>query len=75
MKSDGSIDHLIHCFKDYQPCATVSNMLKEQQNFLRNAEHLNNNPFQITDSDMEEANAEANLIDPSDDEDDVINID
>ena len=40
-----------------------------------NAEHLNSNPFQITSSDTEEANAEANLIDPSDDEDDFIDID
>ena len=75
LKSDGSEDHLIHCFKDNQPCATGSNMLKEQQNLLMKAEHLNSNPFQITDSDTEEANAEANLIDPSNDEDDFIDID
>ena len=67
LKSDGSEDHLIHCFKDNQPCATGSNMLKEQQNLLMKAEHLNSNPFQITDSDTEEANAEADLIDPSND--------
>ena len=49
LKSDGSEDHLIHCFKDNQPCATGSNMLKEQQNLLMKAEHLNSNPFQITE--------------------------
>ena len=33
LKSDGNEDHLIHCFKDNQPCATGLNMLKEQQKF------------------------------------------
>ena len=37
LKSDGNEDHLIHCFKDNQPCATGLNMLKEQQNLLMNA--------------------------------------
>ena len=43
-------------------------MLKEQQNLLSNAKYLNINPFEITESDTEEANTNNNLIDPSDSE-------
>ena len=49
-------------------------MLKEQQNLLSNAEYLNTNPFEITESDTEEANTSNNLIDPSDSEDGLIGI-
>ena len=48
-------------------------MLKEQQNLLSNAEYLNCNPFEITESDTEEANTN-NLIDRSGSEDDLIYI-
>ena len=37
-------------------------------------EHLNSNAFEITKSDTEEANTNNDLIDPSDSEDDIINI-
>ena len=57
LKTDGSEDHLIHCFKKCQPCATGLDMLKEQQNLLSNAEYLNSDPFEITESDTEETNA------------------
>ena len=74
LKTDGSKDHLIHCFKEGQPCPNGLDMLKEQQNLLSNAEYPNNNPFDITESDTEEANTNNDLIDPSDCEDDLIDI-
>ena len=49
-------------------------MLKEQQNLLSNAEYLNSNTFEITESDKEVANTNDNLIDPSDCKDDLIGI-
>ena len=49
-------------------------MLKEKQNLLSSAEHLNNNPIEITGSDIEEVNTNNNLIDPSESEDDLIDI-
>ena len=61
LKTDGSED---------QPYTNVLDMLKEQQN----AEYLNSNPFEITESDTEEANANNNLIDPSNSENDLIDI-
>ena len=74
LKTDGSEDHLIHCFKEGQSCANGLDMLKEQQNLLSNAEYLNSNPFEVTESNTEEANTKNNLIDPSDSEDDFIDI-
>ena len=50
LKTDGSKDHLIHCFKENQTCANGVDMLKEQQNLLSNAEYLNGGPFEITAS-------------------------
>ena len=73
-KSCGSEDHLIHCFKEGQPCANGLDILKEQQNLLSNAEYLNSNPFETTESDTEEANTNNNLIDPSDSKDDLVDI-
>ena len=75
LKTDGSEDHLIHCFKEGQPSANALDMLKEQQNLLLNAEYLNSSPFEITESDTEEANMDNNLIDPSNSEDDLKDID
>ena len=74
LKTDGSEDHLIHCFKEDQPCANGLDLVKEQQNVLSNAEYLNGNPFEITESDTEKANTNNNLIDSSDSEDDLIDI-
>ena len=48
-------------------------MLKEQQNLLSNAECLNSNLFEITENN-EAASTKNNLIDPSDSEDDLIDI-
>lgn len=72
LKSDGSEDELIHCFKKIQPCACGSDVLKEQFQLLRNADELNENRFAPSDSDVEEANNEENLIDV--DEDYYVNI-
>ena len=74
MKTDGSEDHLIHCFKEGQPCANGLDMLKEQQNLLSNAEYLNSNLFEITENDTEAASTNNNLIFFSDSEDDLIDI-
>ena len=74
LKTDGSEDHLIHCFEESQPCVNGLDMLKEQQNLLSNAEYLNSNTFEITESDKEGANTNDNLIDPSDCKDDLIGI-
>ena len=74
LKTDGSEDHLIHCFKDGQPCANGLDMLKVQQNLLSKEEYLNSKPFEITESDTEDANTNNSLIDPSDSEDDLIDI-
>ena len=74
LKTNGSEDHLIHCFKEGQPCANGLDMSKEQQNLLSNAEYLNSNPFEITERDTEEPNTNNNLIDPRDSEDGLIDI-
>ena len=74
LKTDGSKDHLIHCFKEGQPYANGLDILKEQQNMLSKAEYLNSNPFEITESDTEEEYTNNNLIDPSDSENDLIHI-
>ena len=74
LKTDGSEDHLIHCFEESQPCVNGLDMLKEQQNLLPNAEYLNSNSFVITENGTEEANTNNNLMDSSDSEDDLIDI-
>ena len=74
LKTDGSEDDLIHSFKEGQPCTNGLDVLREQQHLLSNAEYLNSNPFEITESDTEDTNTNNNLIDPSDSEDDLIDI-
>ena len=74
MKKDGSEDHSIHCLKEGQPCANCLDILKEQQNLLSNVEYLDRNLFEITESDTEEVNTNNNLIDPSNSDDDLIDI-
>lgn len=75
LKADGSEDDLIHCFKNDQPCAPGSAVLKDQMKLLKDADFLDINPFQTsTNSDIEEANIEDNLIDVDDLDDDFIDI-
>ena len=71
---DGSEDYLIHCLKEGQPCVNGLDILKKQDNLLSNAEYPNSNPFEITESDTEEVNTNNNLLDPTDSEDDLIDI-
>ena len=70
MANQPSEDHLIHCFKEGQPCANSLGILKEEQNLLSTVEYLNSNPFEITEIDTEEANTNNNL----DSEDDLTDI-
>ena len=68
------MDHLICCFREGQACGQGLDNLKKQQDLLSNAEYLNSNPFEITESNTGEANPKNNLIDPSNSEDDIIDI-
>ena len=68
---NGSEDNLIHCFKDGQPCSAGTSLLKDQIN----DDVVNANPFEVTDSNVDEANSPTNLIDASDDKDDFVDID
>ena len=63
---------MTHCFKKGQPCEAGTEQLQAQLSILD--EPNLPNPFQvITDSDIEEAN-DANMVDPDDDIDIVIDI-
>ena len=75
LKVDGSEDNLIHCFQNDQPCASGSSILKEQLQLLKDADVLNRNPFEPTDSDIEDVNIKGNLIDMDDTEDDFVIVD
>ena len=61
IKTDGSEDDLIHCFKEDQPCSTGKEILKDQTRLLRD-DSLHENPFSPTDSDVEDANASFNSL-------------
>ena len=52
-----------------------SSILKEQLQLLKDADVLNRNPFEPTDSDIEDANIKDNLIDMDDTEDDFVIVD
>ena len=70
---DGTEDSKIHCFKEGQPCEAGSEQLQAQLSVLD--EPNLPNPFQdITDSDIEEATEESNMVDQDDDEDIVIDL-
>ena len=66
-------DNLIHCFQNDQPCASGSSILKEQLQLLKDADVLNRNPFEPTDSDIEDANIKDDLIDMDDAKGDFVN--
>ena len=73
---DGTKDHLIQCFKEIQLCANGLGMLKEQGATESAVECriFKKNPFEIMESDTEEANTNNDLIDLSDFEDNFIDI-
>ena len=72
LPNDGSEDHLIYSFQEGTPCAEGAAILK-QQLMVRNDLSLNTNPF-ISKSDEEDVLEEFHLLNPSDDEDDFIDI-
>ena len=68
--NDGSEDERIHCFKPKEPCHTGCQQLKSQLSVLD--ERNGDNPFEnITDSDVEDAVDDLNMVDASDDENDI----
>ena len=73
---DGSEDHLIQGFKKIQLCANGLGMLKEQgaTESAIECRMFKKNPFEIIESDTEKENTNNNLIDLSDFEDDLIDI-
>ena len=58
----------ISCLKPGRPCAEVYKVLEEQMMFFSEQQNTDN-PFEITESDVEDAQFADNII--SDDEDDV----
>ena len=65
---------IIHCFKSESPCLEGASLLKDQVNILNNYDIVNCNPFEVTDSDVDEANIETNIIDECDHENHFIDI-
>ena len=61
-------------FRSGQAYSEGAYLLKDQMNIVNNDYIVNCNLFEITDSDMDEANAEKNIFDESDDENDFIEI-
>ena len=72
LKTDGSKDHLIHCFKEGQPCANGLDILQGNRICYWMQSISNSNPFGIMESDTEEANMNNNLINHSNSEHDLI---
>ena len=62
---DGTEDDIISCFKSDKPCAAGKKVLNEQM-LLLNDEAIHEDPFQPTDSDIEEANHPENNIEYED---------
>ena len=72
LANDGSEDEMIHCFKPKEPCHAGRHQLKSQLSVLD--ERNRDNPFEsITDSDVEDAVDDLNIVDASnsDDENDI----
>ena len=61
---------IVHCFKPKEPCHAGRQQLKSQLSVLD--ERNRDNPFEnITDSDVEDAVDDLNIVDASDDEHDI----
>ena len=68
------MDHMIHCFREYQPCHDGAAILKTETKNLQ-GEDININPFEVTESDTEEAAHDFQLVDGDDEEgDDEIDV-
>ena len=63
------MDHMIHCFREYQPCHDGAAILKTETKNLQ-GEDININPFEVTESDTEKAVQDLQLVDREDEEDD-----
>ena len=71
LPANGSLDNRIHCFKEKQPCAHRRELLRSQLSII-DENHLD--PFQTTESDVEEAYESCQLLDPEEEGDEGINI-
>jgi len=70
IKTDGSEDGKIHCFKENKPCEAGAELLKNQTMLLNDPlNEIDANPFDPTESDVEDANVSFNLLDEDADED------
>ena len=69
---NGDEDEEISCFKPKRPCAEGYKVLKEQMTIFEDQQGYEN-PFEITDSDVEDAQFEGNIL--SEDEEGDIEID
>ena len=49
---DGSTDDVIHCFKEGEPCRQGREVLRSQLSILKEQD---TNPFEVSDSDVEDA--------------------
>ena len=72
LKHDGSEDTIISCFRSSSPCSEGAPLLKDQVNILNNDDIGSSNQFEVTVSDVDEADNKAKVIDESGDEDDFI---
>ena len=68
---DGLEDHMITCFKLNKSCHAGSSMLEGEMAIINEPE---TNPFEITESDVEEAVPENQLIDEDNDVIHVIHV-
>ena len=73
-KNDGSEYNIIHYFKNGSQCLKGAFLLKDQVIILNNDDIVNCIMFEVTGSDVGEANTETNMISESDDENDFIDI-
>ena len=58
---NGNDDYEISCFKPGKPCADDLKLLEQQMAALCDAQQ-DQNPFDITDSNVEDANIEENIV-------------
>lgn len=71
INDNGEENDQISCFKPGKPCAEGSKVLKEQMTIFSEQQNTVN-PFEITDSDVEDAQFPGNIL--SDDEEDDIDV-
>ena len=67
---NGDEDDQISCFKPGTPCAEGYKVLKEQMTIFSGQQDTTN-PFEITDSDVEESQFPGNILSDDEENDDV----